>query len=96
MARTRRSYTKEFKAQAVKLVVSGQRSVRKVAQEMGIPPASLVGWVRNARDGESRVAEAKAGVDQQELQRLRRENEQLRMERDFLKKAAAFFAKENT
>jgi transposase len=92
--RERRSFSPEFKADAVKLVRSG-KTVTQVARELDLTQTALREWVRRA--------EADAGVRQdvltteerQELARLRRENKQLRQEREILKAAATFFAKEN-
>lgn len=91
----RREYTLEQKREAVKLVrVSGQ-SIAQVARDLDIPDNTLWNWINLARID---VGEGPAGAltteEREELRRLRRENRQLRMERDFLKKATAFFAKE--
>jgi transposase len=88
----RRKYTKQFKADAVRLVREGSGSQSDVARHLGIGPSLLSAWVLRAESKE----EVKGTLDpkeQAEVERLRREVEQLRMERDFLKKAAAFFAK---
>ena len=93
--RARRSYTAEFKADAVKLVRGG-RSVTVVARDLDLTPSALREWVKRA--------EADAGVgdpsvlmtdERVEMARLRREVKKLRMEREILKAAATFFAKEN-
>ena len=87
----RPTYTKEFKAEAVRLVLAG-RSIREVAADLGISWGALARWAKQARE------EAKSDLpstEREELERLRKEVEQLRLERDILKKAAAFFAKES-
>lgn len=90
---TRRSFTPEFKQEAVRLLVDSGRPISHVARELGVRADQLRHWkqafVRAApapRPGET---------PEQELRRLRRELEVVRQERDFLKKAAAFFAKES-
>ena len=100
MARKRRSFTKEFKAEAVQLVRAGKKvgkSAGVVAKELGLTETSLRGWVRQADVDEGRGAEgALTTAEKEELSVLRKEVRVLRMERDLLKKAAAFFAKENS
>lgn len=90
-----REYTKEQKAEAVKLVrISGQ-SVAQVARDLDIPENTLWNWVNRERiDAGEGPPGALTTEEREELKRLRRENIRLRMERDFLKKAAAFFAKQ--
>ena len=90
--RPRRKYTKQFKADAVRLVREGSSTQTAVARHLGIQPSLLSAWMLKAEAKE----EGNATPDSKEpaeVERLRREVEQLRMERDFLKKAAAFFAK---
>ena len=91
MAQRRRpSYTPEFKAEAVRMVRTSSESVSKIARDLGVNVASLRTWVSAARPkGEAPLTDDERG----ELRRLRRENRELRMERDILKKATAFFAK---
>jgi transposase len=86
----RRRFAREFKAQAVELARQSGKSATQVARELGISTAALCRWVAQAD-----AAQAKTPGELEELKRLRREVETLRMERDFLKKAAAFFAKES-
>ena len=89
----RRKYTKQFKADAVRLVREGSGSQSDVARHLGIGPSLLSAWVLRAESKEERKDATLDSKEQAEVERLRREVEQLRMERDFLKKAAAFFAK---
>ena len=89
----RRKFTREFKLSAVQLVNQQGYSVAQAAQSLGVDPNCVRGWI------EKFGAEAGAGpvgewAVQAELRRLRKENARLLMERDILKKAAAFFAKE--
>ena len=94
--RQRRQFTDEFKAGAVRLVVEEGRSVTQVAKDLDLTASALGEWVKRAKADQGRGA---VGVvtssERDELARLRRENRQLKMERDILKKAAAFFAKES-
>lgn len=94
--RKRRSFTPEFKAEAVALVKRSGKSIGQVAKELDLTETALRDWVRKADGGPSRSrSEALPEEEREELVRLRRENQQLKLERDFLKKAAAFFAKES-
>lgn len=94
--RKRREYTDEFRAGAVRLVLEEGRSVTQVAKDLDLTRSALDGWVARAR---ADAGKGQPGVlttsEREELTRLRRENRQLEMERDILKKAAAFFAKES-
>jgi len=92
--RVRRSFTDEFKRDAVGLVIVQKRSIVDVAGSLGVGDGTLGNWVRQARID----AGDKAGIttdEKAELARLRRENTQLRMERDLLKRATAFWVKES-
>lgn len=90
--RRRRAFTPEFKAEAVKVVRQSGRSVAEMARELGLTQTALRRWVDEAE------AAAQPGAlkleERAELAELRREVVRLRMEREILKKAAAFFAKE--
>ena len=95
---TRRRYTREFKLEAVKLVVERGVTMTQAARDLDVHVNVLRGWVRAQRDD---PAHAFPGHGQQtpedaEVTRLRREVARLKMERDILKKAAAYFAKEST
>ena len=89
---TRRSHSEEFKREAVKLVSDQQVSVSEAARNLGINPNLLRKWkqVIDAENQDTSLTED----ERLELARLRAENRQLRMERDILKKATAFFANE--
>jgi transposase len=93
----KRTYTPEFKREAVRLVTEQGYKVTEAARNLGINPSVLARWKNqltsegtNAFPGKGRLTPEK-----EELQRLRKENQRLRMERDILKKAAAFFANES-
>lgn len=95
--RTRRNHTPEFKAETVRLVREGRRSVGQVAQEMQLADSLIRYWLRQADvDGGKGPPGAVTTSEKEELARLRREVKVLRMEREILKRAATFFAKENT
>jgi len=95
MGSTRRKFTPEYKAEAVQFVVSSGQPVAEVARNLGIVEGTLGNWVAKAREnGEVKEPELTVS-DRAELQRLRKENQKLKMERDFLKKATAFFASQN-
>ena len=94
--RKRRQFTAEFKADKVKLVrVSGQ-SIAQVARNLDLTETALREWVRRA---EIEAGEGPTGAlsqaEREEMVRLRRDNKRLQMERDILKKATAFFARES-
>ena len=84
-----KSYSDEFKSEAVKLVTSGERSQAEVARNLGIGTATISKWcnqMSNAQNDNNKLQSA-------ELKRLKEENRRLKLEQEILKKAAAFFAK---
>ena len=87
---TRRRFTKEFKADAVALVLDGDRLIASVARDLGIGETNLGNWVRRARIDRGERPGLTTG-ERAELVRLRRENAQLRVQRDLLKRATAFW-----
>jgi transposase len=94
--RKRRVFTTEFKAQTVRLVRESGKSVGAVARELDLAETAVRRWVQQAEvDAGRGRSGALTTEEREELGRLRRENRTLRMERDILKKATAFFAKEN-
>jgi transposase len=86
------TFTEEFKREALRLTEASGRTIAQVADNLGIGLSSLTRWKRIYRDADL-LTGPHDNVDQ-ELARLRKENELLRQERDLLKKATAFFAKE--
>jgi transposase len=94
--RKRRAFTKEFKAQTVRLVRASGKSIGVVGKELDLGETVLRRWVRQAEiDGGRGRPGALTTEEREEFTRLRQEVRTLRMERDILKKATAFFAKEN-
>jgi transposase len=92
---THRKYTKEFKSQAVELSVQPGMSVPKAAEQLDIPVNALYRWKKElAENGDDAFrGHGNRTAEQAELFRLRKENAELKMSMDILKKAAAFFAK---
>jgi transposase len=91
----RRSFTLEFKTSAARLVREQGYSVPQAAQSLGVDPRSIRDWVaRFAPPAQPAAAPAADAELRQELERLRAENKRLLMEREILKKATAFFARE--
>ncbi len=91
---SRRKYTREFKLSAVKLVNEQGYAIPDAAKSLGVDPNSVRGWVEKFGTEAQGLAPSGEGVMAAELRRLRKENARLLMEREILKKAAAFFAKE--
>ncbi len=91
--RHRRKFTDEFKAETVKLIRTSGRTVGSVARELNIGETAVRRWVQQA---EAPGPADTLGPDERaELNRLRKENQELRMEKEILRKATAFFAKES-
>ena len=90
-------YTNEFREQAVRLVEEEGYKIKEAAESLGISSALLTKWKqRYGRDAKLQSSENSSGIsEKEELRRLRKEVKRLQMERDLLKKAAAFFAKES-
>jgi len=93
---TRRRYTDEFKTEAVQLVRDSSRPMAQVARELGIPKNVLYRWVSEERDAHARGStRATVRTEVEELTRVKRELSRVTQERDFLRRAAAFFARES-
>ena len=90
---SRRKFSREFKLSAVQLVNQQGYSIAEAARSLGVDPNCVRGWIEKL-GADKETAPAGEGAVQAELRRLRKENARLLMERDILKKAAAFFAKE--
>ena len=95
--KSRQRYTAEFKADAVRLVVEQDYSCAEAARRLGISANNVVRWVRQHREQQEAADQGMPSPQdlKAELRRLRKEIERLRMEREILKKAAAFFANES-
>ena len=91
----RRKFTREFKISAVKLVNEQGYSLSEAARSLGVDVTSVREWVKKY-SSEAGLAPTGEGAVQAELRRLRKENARLLMEREILKKAAAFFAREQS
>ena len=87
-------YPPEFRAEAVRLVRDGGRQISVVAKDLGVSTESLRNWVKQTDLDAGRRKDGLTTEERQELVRLRRENRNLREDREILKKAAAFFAQE--
>ena len=96
MGKNRRQYTKEFKVEAVRLVVEEGRAISEVARELGIGENLLSRWKKKSEEVkvEPFPGKGRLSPEDDELRQLRRENKRLRMERDILKKAVAIFSEE--
>ena len=89
----RRKFTKEFKAEAVKLVLETGKPVAQVARDIDVVESSLFNWVKQARVDRGEGSPGQLTTEELDvLRQLRKEVRELRMERDFLKKTAAYFA----
>ena len=90
-------FTKEFKEEAVKMVTEGQLTIPEVGRRLSIPRSTLAHWVKIAKEGTLNTGRRQRPVtgEETELARLKREITELKMERDILKKPAAYFAKES-
>ena len=87
MGQARKKYTQEYKDEAVELVISSGRPIAEIARNLGINEGTLANWVNTAKKS-GKLKEKPLDTDERaELRELRDENRQLRMERDFLKKA---------
>jgi len=93
MPKARPMYSKEFKAEAVKLVKESGKPAVQISRDLGVSVESLKYWVKQ-QEIDSGQREGLTTSEREELRKLRAENRILRMEREILKKAAAFFAQE--
>ena len=91
--RPRRQFDEEFRSQAVRLVLDEGKSVGAVARDLDLTASALRLWVNRARADRTHGKTGLTTAEREELARLRKENRELRTEREILKKAAAFFAK---
>jgi transposase len=92
---SRRRYSREFKVEAVKLVLDGGVSVAQAARDLGVAENLLHTWKRKYREDPTFGRASRLTPDQEEIRRLRRELKRARQDQEILKKAAAYFAKES-
>lgn len=90
---TRKKYTPEYRQEAARLVIDTGRPIAQVARELGVNPGLLGRWVKAERERSGEIPAAELETDERaELDRLRKEIAELKMDNEFLGKAAAFFA----
>jgi transposase len=96
MGRKRNQYTKEYKVEAVRLIVEEGRPLSEVARELGTAQSLLHRWKKKSEEGkiDPFPGQGRLSPEDEELRRLRRENKRLRMEHEILKKAVAIFSEE--
>ena len=94
MSKRMKTFTEEFKREAIRLVETSDRTIAQVAEDIGIARSTLSRWLSHSREAD--LLSGPHDDVTKELARLRKENDLLRAERDLLKKAAAFFAKETS
>ena len=95
MGQARKKYTQEYKDEAVELVVGSGRPIAEIARDLGINEGTLGNWVMAAKKS-GKLKEKPLDVSERaRIRELEEENRRLKMERDFLKKAAAWFASQN-
>ena len=91
--RSRRQFDEEFRSQAVRLVLDDGKTIAAAARDLDLTPSALRSWVLQGRADRTKGRTGLTTAEREELARLRKDNRELRTERDILKKAAAFFAK---
>ena len=94
-SKKRKNYTKPFKEEAVKLITDQGYSFAEAGRNLGVTPNLISRWKRDSEGGNSEMSPAQMVAVRAELKELRKENKRLKMEREILKKAAAFFAKKS-
>lgn len=94
MTRQRKTYSEEFKREAVKLLVSSDKTLNEVADELDVPVSALCNWKVQYARGKKNKSETAADVSAENL-KLKRELDRLKKEKEILKKAAAFFARDS-
>jgi transposase len=94
LPRTRPPYPPEFREEAIRLARSSERSASEIARELGVSSESLRNWVKQS-EIDAGEREGLSSDEQEELRRLRREVKTLRQEKEILRKATAFFARED-
>ena len=95
MPRTRPPYPEEFRREAIKLALLGDKPQRQLAKDLGISEVTLRNWLKQEEAARGERPDGLSSEEREELKRLRDENAKLRMEREILRKAAVFFARED-
>ena len=95
MPRPKKSFSPEYKDEAVKMVIETSRPIARVAKELGINEGTLGNWVATYRREHAGEEPPATLTERARLRELERENRELKMENDFLKKAAAYFARDH-
>ena len=95
MPRTRPPYPEEFRREAIRLAQLGDKPQRQLAKDLGIFDVTLRHWLKEEKAVRGERPGGLSSDEREELQRLRDENAKLRMEREILRKAAVFFARED-
>jgi transposase len=93
MARAHRKFSPQFKAEAVQMVLETGKPIAEVARDLGVNDGTLGNWMKAWRDENPEPEQALSPVERARVKELEEENRRLRMENEFLKKAAAFFAR---
>jgi transposase len=94
--RERRTFNDDYKQQVLELVRSGEKSVSQICRDLDLTESLVRNWIKSDQASNGIMTQnSLSETDQQELERLRTENKRLKTEREILKKAAAFFAKES-
>ncbi len=95
MPRTRPPYPEEFRREAIRLARLGEKPHSRLAKDLGISDVTLRNWLKEEKSSRGERPGGLSGDEREELKRLRDENATLRMEREILRKAAVFFARED-
>ena len=95
MPRTRPPYPEEFRREAIRLAQLGDKPQRKLAKDLGVSDVTLRNWLKQERAERGERPGGMSTEEREELARLRDENATLRLEREILRKAAVFFARED-
>ncbi len=93
MPEHRRRFSPQFRAEAVQLVIETGKPIAEVARDLGVNDGTLGNWVKAWRDAQPDVEPDVSPIERARVKELEEENRRLRMENEFLKKAAAFFAR---
>jgi transposase len=93
MPERRRKFSPQFKAEAVQLVIETGKPIAEVARDLGVNDGTLGNWVKAWRDANPDTEPDLSPLERARMKELEEENRRLRMENEFLKKAAAFFAR---